>query len=279
MLEQRFGVRLAEPVAHSALLVRDLAEAFRGATEQAGYAGDLAWATLLDVPEPGPELRALTRKRPVVAPLLFVLAHVLVRALARPVVSGLEHLPRSGPFIIAPNHQSYLDPFVLLGVLPYGTVRQLFSVGAAEYFQTPVAAWLARRLNIVPVDPDANLLPAMQAGAFGLRSGKVLVLFPEGERSIDGRVKKFKKGAAILSHHLNVPIVPVAIEGVFEIWGRNRPLKWGTLLPWSGHHAKVRIGPALTAENASYAEQTFRLRAIVEEMWLSLRNRSHGPVS
>jgi long-chain acyl-CoA synthetase len=279
MLEQRFGVRLSEPVAQSALLVRDLAEALRGATEQAGHAGGLAWATLLDVPEPGPELRALTRKRTVVAPFLFVLAHVLVRALARPVVSGLEHLPRSGPFIIAPNHQSYLDPFVLLGVLPYGTIRQLFFVGAAEYFETAATAWLARQLNIVPGDPDANLLPAMQAGAFGLRNGKVLVLFPEGERSIDGGVKKFRKGAAILSHHLNVPIVPVAIDGVFEIWGRNRPLNWRALLPWSGHRAKVRIGPASTAENASYSEQTSRLRATVEQMWRSLRNGSHGPVS
>jgi long-chain acyl-CoA synthetase len=276
LLEQRFGMRVPEAVAQSAVTVRDLAEALRGATEQDVEAGDLPWATLLEVEDPGPEVRALTRRRTIVAPLLFILVRILVRLLVRPRVSGLEHVPGRGPFIISPNHQSYLDPFVLVGVLPYRTFRQLFFVGAAEYFMTRPTAWLARQVNIVPVDPDANLLTAMQAGAFGLRSGKVLVLFPEGERSIDGGVKKFKKGAAILSHHLGVPIVPVAVSGVFEIWGRNRPLNWRTLLPWSGHRARLRIGPALDLEGTSYVDQTAKLRSTVEQLWFSLRDGSSG---
>ena len=57
---------------------------------------------------------------------------------------------------------------------------------------------LARSLRVVVVDPDANLIPAMRAGAFGLRQGRPLILYPEGERSIDGTPKIFKKGAAIL---------------------------------------------------------------------------------
>ena len=69
----------------------------------------------------------------------------------------------------------------------------------------------------MPVDPDANLVNAMQAGATGLRLGKVLMLFPEGERSIDGELKKFRKGASILAAHLDVPIVPVAIDGLSEL--------------------------------------------------------------
>ena len=75
----------------------------------------------------------------------------------------------------------------------------------------------------------------MQAGAYGLRRRRILVLFPEGERSIDGTVKHFKKGAAILSHQLQVPIAPVAITGLFEIWPRNRQLAWRRLLPGAGH--------------------------------------------
>jgi long-chain acyl-CoA synthetase len=267
LLEQRFGTRVPEEVAQSALLVRDLAEAFRGAIEQNGETTDLAWGTLLHVPDPAHELRELTRPRRVVAPLVFLAARLLVRALARPRVSGVEHLPRRGPFIISPNHQSYFDPFVLVGVLPFSVLRQLFFVGAAEYFETRLTAWLARQVNVVPVDPDANLLPAMQAGAFGLRSGKVLVLFPEGERSIDGGVKKFKKGAAILSQHLRVPVVPVAIAGAFEIWGRNRPLAWKKLLPWSGHHVRVAFGTPIEAGVDTYAAQTTRLREAVERMW------------
>ena len=66
----------------------------------------------------------------------------------------------------------------------------------------------------------------MKAGAFGLTHGKILVLFPEGERSIDGTVKKFKKGAPILAQHLGVPVVPVALKGIYELWPRNRGINW-----------------------------------------------------
>ena len=58
-------------------------------------------------------------------------------------VAGLEHLPRSGPFIFCPNHQSYLDAFLLVGALPYGPFKRLFFVGASEYFETPVTRRLA----------------------------------------------------------------------------------------------------------------------------------------
>ncbi|MGH9347035.1 MAG: lysophospholipid acyltransferase family protein, partial [Vicinamibacterales bacterium] len=253
----------------AAFLVRDVADAFRGATEVDDQS-ELAWGGLIDREEPGPALRALLQPRRLAAFFLFGVARALVGSLVRPEVKGLEHLPRRGPFIISPNHQSYIDPFVLVGVLPFGVFRQLFFVGAAEYFQTNATAWLARRFNIVPVDPDANLLPAMQAGAFGLKHGKVLVLFPEGERSIDGGVKKFKKGAAILSRHLGVPIVPVAISGMFEIWPRNRPLDWRRLLPWRGHRAHVELGPPMPppVPSRSDAEHALALRAAVERMWL-----------
>ena len=157
--------------------------------------------------------------------------------------SGLEHLPAHDPFIIAPNHQSYVDPFVINGVLPYRVFRQLFFVGAAEYFETPLTRWLATISNLVPVDPDANLVPAMKASAFGLAHGKVLMLFPEGERSIDGTVKRFKKGAPILSRYLNVPIVPVALKGAYEIWPRNRGFNWRSLVPWARRHVSVAFGP------------------------------------
>ena len=123
----------------------------------------------------------------------------------------------------------YVDPFLLTSVLPYHVFRQLFLVGAAEYFESPITRWLARLGNLIPVDPDANLVPAMKAGAFGLTHRKVLILFPEGERSIDGTVKRFKKGAPILSRHLNVAMVPVSIRGAYDMWPRNRTFNWRSL--------------------------------------------------
>jgi long-chain acyl-CoA synthetase len=198
-------------------------------------------------------------------------------------MSGTDLLPTSGAFVISPNHQSYFDVFLLVAALPYRVFRTLFFVGASEYFQTRLTRWLARQLNVIPVDPDASLVPAMQAGAFGLRHHKVLVLFPEGERSIDGTVRTFKKGAAILAEHLDVPIVPVAIDGAYELWPRNRPINWRVLRPWRRPRVMIAFGdpirpaaePALAgvaaaAPAAAYTAMTARLKSAVEGMWTEI---------
>jgi len=130
------------------------------------------------------------------------------------------------------------------------------------------------------VDPDASLVPAMQAGAFGLRHGRVLVLFPEGERSIDGTVRTFKKGAAILSDTLGVPIVPVAIDGLYDLWPRNRPINWGVLRPWRRLRISLEVAvplvPAGSGDPAAprdYTVTTGRLRSTVETVWDRLHAR------
>jgi long-chain acyl-CoA synthetase len=129
---------------------------------------------------------------------------------------------------------------------------------------------VARLMRVVVVDPDANLIPAMRAGAFGLRQGLGLVLYPEGERSIDGAPKTFKKGAAILSIHLQVPIVPIAVDGIYESWPRGKPFQKFAPI-------KVKIGkpmlPPLEAEASeeAYAKFTAELKARVVEMWEGLR--------
>ena len=126
--------------------------------------------------------------------------------------------------------------------------------------------WLARSLRVVVVDPDANLIPAMRAGAFGLRQGRPLILYPEGERSIDGTPEIFKKGAAILSIHLQVPIVPIAIEGFYEVWPRNKPFHGFKPL-------KIVFGdpifppPESEASEAAYEKLTAELKARVVGMW------------
>src|SRR5260370_40920181 len=101
----------------------------------------------------------------------------------------------------------------------------------------------------VVVDPEANLNPAMRAGAFGLRNDMPLVLYPEGERSIDGTPKNFKKGAAILSINLQVPIVPIAIEGFYDAWPRGKSFQ--KLAP-----LEVRIGEPMMQPPESEASET-----------------------
>jgi long-chain acyl-CoA synthetase len=271
-LEQRFGVRLGEEQAHHVLTVQQLIDAVRpGDGNSAAGQSEDSWAVMLrSLPtDDDPLLKGLLEPRPFAAPIFFTIVR-LVRLLARIDARGLEKLPRQGPYIISPNHQSYVDPFLLTSVLPYHVFRQLFLVGAAEYFESTITRWLARLGNLIPVDPDANLVPAMKAGAFGLTHGKVLILFPEGERSIDGTVKRFKKGAPILSRHLNVPIVPVSIRGAFEIWPRNRRFNWRSLRWVGGHRVRIDVGEPLTATaSESYAEAADRLRTCVQAMWMA----------
>jgi 1-acyl-sn-glycerol-3-phosphate acyltransferase len=135
--------------------------------------------------------------------------------------------------------------------------------------------WLAHTLRIVVVDPDANLIPAMRAGAFGLRQGRALILYPEGERSIDGNPRIFKKGAAILSLHLQVPIVPIAIEGFYKVWPRDKPFQGFTPL-------QIVFGdpivppPESEASEATYEKLTADLKGRVVAMWEEMRRHAAG---
>ncbi|MGH9581273.1 MAG: lysophospholipid acyltransferase family protein, partial [Terriglobales bacterium] len=164
---------------------------------------------------------------------------------------------------------------LLPAMMPWHVFRDLFYVGTSEIFGSGFWRWLGRTFKLVPVDPDANLVPAMRAGAYGLRRGKILMLYPEGERSIDGAPKTFKKGAAILAAHLKVPIYPVALDGFHDAWPRGKRFQKFAPL-------KVAIGdpiqPPEHVENpeATYERMTQELKARVMEMWLELRGR--GPV-
>src|SRR5207245_6439743 len=111
-------------------------------------------------------------------------------------------------FILSSNHQSYIDPLVLASTLPWFLFRNLFAVGTSDIFGSGLMRRLAPWVRTVVVDPDANLIPAMRAGAFGLRNGRILILYPEGERSIDGQPKVFKKSGANRSLLVQVAIVP-----------------------------------------------------------------------
>ena len=285
-LEERFAARVPQAVVTEIFTVRQLVDALTRSAEAARASDatsaakadhsartnqpERSWAAILrDLPAAtDPGLGWLLRRRTFAAPFIFVLMRVVGFLFFRVRVRGLDKLPAAGPYLICPNHQSYVDPFVLCGVLPYRVFKDVFFVGAVEYFETRFTRFVAHTANLVPVDPDSNLVPAMQAGAFGLANGKILMLFPEGERSIDGTVKKFKKGAPILAQHLRVPIVPVALKGIYELWPRNRGINWRRVAPWSGHRVSIEIGePMAFAETANYTDSTSRLRERVNAMW------------
>lgn len=227
-LEQSLNMELPEDFGTEAFTVRDLIGQLAeqtGADPSAGAARQ-SWKTILSeetlrreediqVPVSG---RVLTLFKFICLRLIY---YVLFRTLLRIRIEGLEHLPDEGPYLICPNHQSYLDPFVLTSGLPYKIFNSLFFVGYSEFFSGGFMKLAARLTNIVPVDPDAHLLRAMKAGASGLRDGLILCIFPEGGRSYDGELQSFKKGSAILSRELEIPIIPAGIMGTHKVWPRD----------------------------------------------------------
>jgi long-chain acyl-CoA synthetase len=156
--------------------------------------------------------------------------------------------------------------------LPWSLFRQCFALGTSEIFGAGFMRHLARWLRVIVLDPDANLMPAMRAGAFGLNQGRILVLYPEGERSNDGTPRVFRKGAAILSIHTQAPIVPVAIEGFYEAWPRHKKFpKVADLQIVFGK--SIQPPPLADASEAAYDGLTSELKSKVVAMWEELREK------
>jgi len=275
-LEQQLGGAVEESRLAEVYTVRELVDLVRASakngarTPVAKFAG---WQVVLAEPPEDPEALALARRQPLREGVLFLLTRLVAllsydRFHLR--VSGLEKLPRHGPFLLCSNHQSFIDGVILSSVLPWTVFRDIFFVGTSEIFGGGFLRTLARWLRIILVDPDANLIPAMRAGAFGLRHGRVLVLYPEGERSIDGTPKTFKKGAAILSMHLQVPIVPVAIEGFEEAWPRGKRFQKFAPL-WITFGEAIHPPAESRASEEAYEKLTNELKATVVAMWEQLR--------
>lgn len=184
-----------------------------------------------------PELQPLLNRNRLTVFLAYLLLRLIyfgARVLFGMEVKGHAVVKRlKPPYLICPNHQSYIDPFLVCSILQPYTLAHILHVGASKYFNGFVMSQLARLINVVPIDPDVNLLRAMRAGAAALSEGRILNIYPEGRRSFDGQLGIFKKGAAILATELDVPIVPVAIDGTYRIWPRRSSRI---------HLAKVKIG-------------------------------------
>jgi long-chain acyl-CoA synthetase len=280
-IEEQLGGNIEESQLAEIYTVGDLVDAvLQSAASGAGGTGArtafAGWKTIL-AEEPSPsDVISLVRPQRVTAAFWYLVSRLIqVIALDRfdLHVRGLEKLPRSGPYIISSNHESYLDPAILASVLPPPVFDRVFAVGTSEIFGQGFMLRLARSLRTVVVDPDANLIPAMRAGAFGLRQGRPLIFYPEGERSIDGTPRIFKKGAAILSIHLQVPIVPVAIEGFYEAWPRNKPFQGFKPLKMVFGDS-ILPPPQSEASEAAYENLTAELKTKVVKMWEQLRAHS-----
>jgi 1-acyl-sn-glycerol-3-phosphate acyltransferase len=125
---------------------------------------------------------------------------------------GMRHIPPRGPVLILANHQSFFDPMVL-GCI---THRHVSFLARKTLFHPPWFGWLIRSLNAFPVDQEGVAKDGIRTVLQLLAKGQVVIVFPEGTRTEDGKMAPLKPGVQLLLKRAPVPVVPVGIAGAFE---------------------------------------------------------------
>jgi long-chain acyl-CoA synthetase len=171
-------------------------------------------------------LEPLGTARSAMARSMFALNRIMMGGPFRLRVEGMENLPDRGPFIIAPNHVSYLDAFAVAAALDYSVLRHTYWAGwTGAAFGNPLTRLVSRLAQVVPIDLGRTGLSSLAFAAAVLRRGQNLVWFAEGERSPTGDLQPFKPGMGMLLSHYPVPVVPVFIRGTYEAMPRGRFLR------------------------------------------------------
>ena len=199
--------------------------------------------------------------------LKYVLLGPLLRLLFRPRIEGLEHVPESGAAIIAGNHLSFSDHFLMPAILK----RRITFLAKAEYFTGPglkgrLTAAFFRSAGQIPVDRSGR-----EAGQAAIREGlgvlakeELLGIYPEGTRSHDGRLYKGKVGVASMALKGRAPVIPCAMIGTFEA----QPP--GKVVPRL-HRVTIRFGkPMDFSRYAGMEDERAVLRAVTDEIMYAI---------
>lgn len=161
-------------------------------------------------------------------------------------VEGGAHIPSTGPVLLIANHQSYFDP----PIVGLATARQLNYLGRSTLFTTRFFSWLIRSLGCVPINVEAGGRDGLETTLALLREDRAVLIFPEGERSLDGSVLPLKPGIRLLIKHSGAPVIPIGIAGAFESYSRHDklPTLAPLFLPKSDKRLAVSVGAPLLAD-------------------------------
>jgi 1-acyl-sn-glycerol-3-phosphate acyltransferase len=146
---------------------------------------------------------------------IFVLGSVMQGMLFRLRMTGANAVPKTGPFLLIANHQSFLDP-PMLGQTCYR--RRLHYLAMSGLFKFAPFRWWIKALGAIPIERTGNAGPGLRASLKVLQAGEGLVIFPEGSRSPNGEIQPFKRGVMLLLRKAKVPVVVAGISGAFDAW-------------------------------------------------------------
>jgi 1-acyl-sn-glycerol-3-phosphate acyltransferase len=134
-------------------------------------------------------------------------------------IHGLDQIPRHRPAVFMANHQSNCDPPALLAVLP-----PMLVMVKKEFFRVPILGRGMLACGFIPVDRRnrEQALEAVEKGVQALKAGKPFLVYPEGTRSPDGRLQRFKKGVFVMAIKAGAPIVPISVSGSNKIMPKGK---------------------------------------------------------
>src|SRR5579872_4819437 len=195
--------------------------------------------------------------------VLKIVLTPLLRLVYRVKVEGRENVPRSGPVILASNHQSFIDSIFL----PLSVRRRVTFVAKAEYFESWKTAWFFRAVGMIPLKRDGGSASerALLAAKDVLNSGGVLGIYPEGTRSPDGRLYRGHTGVARLAMQCGAPVVPVAQSGTAEV----QPIGARTVRLFK--RVEVRMGEPLRYPAATESGAAPTLREFTDEIMAAIQ--------
>ncbi len=175
-------------------------------------------------------------------------------------VRGDEILRQHAVAVYAANHTSYMDTPIIFATLPF----QFRILAKKELWTMPFIGWHLNRSGQIPIDTtDAHsTLSSLGAGVKALRAGMPLFVFPEGSRTPDGATQPFLSGAAFLAIRAQVPLIPIALSGVYDVL----PMHTAHLYPGP---VTLSVGEPISTAGLSIRqadELTARLRAAIEEL-------------
>ena len=176
-------------------------------------------------------------------------------------VNGKENVPKTGPLIIAPNHESYLDPPAAGCALP----RILTFMAKEELFRFKPMSILIRSLGAFPVKRGTSDIESIRIALSILEEGKALLVFPEGTRNLGEQMMPMNRGVEMLAKRSGALIVPVGITGTHTKWGKHKKLKlWGKVV--------IRFGEPLNY--AEFADRKDEFAPELERRILALCHES-----
>ena len=152
-------------------------------------------------------------------------------------VAGTHNLPVDGPFLIASNHASHLDP-PLVGSQ---VTRQMRFFARKSLWNSRVSAWWLNQVETIPVERDSGDVGAIRRVLQALQENRAVVLFPEGTRSPDGHLQKAKAGVGLMACKTGVPVVPCRVYGSFAAFGK------GAKIPHFGTPITIVFGTPIPA--------------------------------